>query len=157
MLRLMSSAGMAATQSNLHSFPSSTAAPSFRAFSRNLCSSEDKKLKEWMYEYAWFGPRWRMAFEFADIRKKYPEIPAENMDRDMFLKGRETSKFLGIFDVNVPVVIVKADFKGQKVMKRTMLVMGRDVERLEAAAERLNKFRSLLTLLNDLIWNRKLQ
>jgi hypothetical protein len=40
------------------------------------------------------------------------------------------------------VKVVKTDFEGQEVVKRTMLVMGCDVKELEAAAERLNKFRS---------------
>jgi hypothetical protein len=50
--------------------------------------------------------------------------------------------------------MVKADFKGQEVMNRTMLVMGRDVEELEAAVERLNKFRTIKALLKDLFWRR---
>jgi hypothetical protein len=36
------------------------------------------------------------------------------------------------------VKVVKTDFEGQEVVKRTMLVMGCDVKELEAAAERLN-------------------
>jgi hypothetical protein len=36
------------------------------------------------------------------------------------------------------VKVVKTDFEGQEVVKRTMLVMGCDVKELQAAAERLN-------------------
>ena len=37
------------------------------------------------------------------------------------------------------VKIIKADYKGHKLMKRTMLVIGRDVKEVEVAAERLDK------------------